>query len=163
VLHFLDRFREDPSLPGARPPLSQGTGARSSERRRAAVPRLAPIADDASGVRAEALDHGGWEGADTAEGLDEQPDGQDSEAFAVGREPPGDDTGIIITPVAAVAQFEKDEPGLEAARVQRSQPPIAASPLQPDPKEPEQAHPHLDPAVDTGIVVTPLGFPAREK
>jgi hypothetical protein len=34
---------------------------------------------------------------------------------------------------------------------------------EPDPNEAGQAHQHLDPALDTGIVVTPLGYPASTK
>ena len=162
VLHFRDAFLEQPSPSAVRSPSSPPPESQRGERRQAAVPPLPPLADDVSGVRAEVLDHDGWERAATAEAVAEQSEGEASEAFAEGREPPGDDTGIIITPVAAVARWEKGEPGTEPARVERARP-IEAAPAEPAPIEAARAPQHVDPAVDTGIIVTPRGYPASAK
>lgn len=158
VLHFLESFEERPSPPSARSPAATPTTSPRSERRRAASPSPAPVEDDSVAASAQPAKHDAWEAADTVDRLDEQPDEQDSERG----EPPGYDTGIVITPVAEAARFEKAEPGLQVTRVTRTQPDIAAH-AAPERSEARQVQPHVDPAIDTGIVVTPMGFPASAK
>jgi len=158
VRHFIERFSEEAPAPTARISSSQRTRSHRSEPRRAARPP--PVVDDATGVRAGQADHDEREAPELPAGLAGEPDGQACEVCADEREPPGYDTGIVITPVTP---FEKDEPRREVARIERLQPDIVAVPPEHEPNEAEQAHQHVDPAVDTGIIVTPMGYPASAK
>jgi hypothetical protein len=98
------------------------------------------------------------------EELAEQPEPEDKDA-------PGYDTGIIVTalPPGAAPQKSDDPTRGEtsgAAPASEAPPELAtpeAQPVRRDRGDEPAVPPHPDPQRDTGILVTPLGHPARSK